>query len=103
MDPIKMGVKKGVVVSEHVGYLDVGIRNGLARMFLPPEQAENSGRDLEDLKPNPTGKWHASAGWYHFFHIDDIKQATAVTSAVTSTIAALLQFYRCIGDAQQQP
>ena len=27
MDPIAMGVRRGVVVSEHVGYLDVGPTN----------------------------------------------------------------------------
>jgi hypothetical protein len=34
-----MGVRKGVVVSEHVGYLDVGIKNGLAYQFLPEAAA----------------------------------------------------------------
>lgn len=42
MDPIKMGVKRGVVVSEHVGYLDVGIRNKLPFEFLPEELVRGS-------------------------------------------------------------
>ena len=29
LDPVAMGVRKGVVVSEHVGYLDIGIIAGL--------------------------------------------------------------------------
>merc|ERR1719163_1718750 len=37
MDPIALGVKPGVVVSEHVGYLDVGIKNELPFEFLPPD------------------------------------------------------------------
>ena len=49
MDPVKMGVKPGVVVSEHVGYLDVGLRNGLQHMFLPPEAAEYAGADVNVL------------------------------------------------------
>ena len=74
MDPIKMGVKKGVVVSEHVGYLDVGIRNKLAFQFLPEDQAHWAGDDLDKIGFEPEGKKHASAGWYHFFHMDDIRQ-----------------------------
>ena len=74
MDPIALGVRKGVVVSEHVGYLDVGIRNGLAFAFLPEDQAHYAGDDLDNHKPSDDGYKHASAGWYHFFHIDDIRQ-----------------------------
>ena len=44
---MKLGVKRGVVVSEHVGYLDVGLRNGLQHMFLPPEAAEYAGADVD--------------------------------------------------------
>ena len=44
MDPVKMGVKPGVVVSEHVGYLDTGLQNGLQYQFLPKEQADISAR-----------------------------------------------------------
>ena len=54
---------------------------------VPPSQGDELVKALKDLSNK----------------LDDIKQATAVTSAVTSTIAAVLQFYRCIGDAQQQP
>ena len=35
LDPIELGAKRGRVVSEHVGYLDVGIRNGLVDNFVP--------------------------------------------------------------------
>eukprot|EP00966_Prymnesium_polylepis_P107536 2489177-Prymnesium_polylepis.1 len=83
MDPIALGVRPGIVVSEHVGYMDVGLRNGLARQFLPTEEmAGNAGRDLgkytmptcrDDCAENE-GKWHAAAGWYHFFHMDDIRK-----------------------------
>ena len=75
MDPIAMGVKPGVVVSEHVGYLDVGLRNGLQYQFLPEEAAKIAGDDVNDVRPaGPEGKKHASGGWYHFFHIDDIRK-----------------------------
>jgi len=63
MDPIKMGVKKGVVVSEHVGYLDVGLHNKLPFEFLPPEQAHIAGDDVDNHSPaGPQGKKHASGG-----------------------------------------
>ena len=74
MDPVKMGVKPGVVVSEHVGYLDVGLRNKLQFQFLPPDQAHIAGDDVDDSRPaGPEGKKHAAGGWYHFFHMDDIR------------------------------
>ena len=74
MDPVAMGVKKGVVVSEHVGYLDVGLKNKIQDQFLPPEAALIAGADVSDTGPaGPNGKRHASGGWYHFFHIDDIR------------------------------
>ena len=75
MDPVKMGVKPGVVVSEHVGYLDTGLQNGLQYQFLPKEQADISGADVNDHRPTgPDGKRHAAGGWYHFFHMDDIRK-----------------------------
>ena len=40
MDPVAMGVKPGVVVSEHVGYLDTGLRSGLPFQFLPDETTD---------------------------------------------------------------
>lgn len=43
MDPIAMGVKKGTVVSEHVGYLDVGLKSGIQFQFLPQEAATIAG------------------------------------------------------------
>ena len=47
LDPIAMGVKKGVVVSEHVGYLDTRIRNGLPAQFLPSVEAvQYAGADV---------------------------------------------------------
>ena len=51
MDPVKMGVKPGVVVSEHVGYMDTGLRNGLQFQFLPNEQAHIAGDDVDDHRP----------------------------------------------------
>lgn len=75
MDPIKMGVKPGVVVSEHVGYLDTGLRSGLPFQFLPDDAAHMAGDDVNDHHPaGPNGKKHAAGGWYHFFHIDDIRK-----------------------------
>ena len=117
MDPIAMGVRRGVVVSEHVGYLDVGLRNGLQHMFLPAEAAEYAGADVNvhvrtrtltlttdpnantgpntDPGPNTDANTDASTdpgpdqvhatppaeglkisagGWYHFFHIEDIRK-----------------------------
>ena len=75
MDPVAMGVKPGVVVSEHVGYLDVGIRAGIQREFLDsPEAIEAAGADI-DLLGNPKeGKRLSAGGWYHFFYIDDIRK-----------------------------
>ena len=68
-------MKKGVVVSEHVGYLDVGLRNGLQHMFLPPEAAEYAGADVNvHATPPPDGLKISAGGWYHFFHIDDIRK-----------------------------
>ena len=62
MDPIKLGVKKGVVVSEHVGYLDTGIRNGLPAQFLPADAVEFAGADLDNWsKKGP--KRHSAGGW----------------------------------------
>ena len=67
-------MKKGVVVSEHVGYLDVGLRNGLQHMFLPPEAAEYAGADVNvHTTPPAEGLRVSAGGWYHFFHVDDIR------------------------------
>jgi hypothetical protein len=75
MDPIAMGVKPGVVVSEHVGYLDTGLLADLQSQFLPPEAAAIAGGDVRNHAPaGPEGKRHAAAGWYHFFHMDDIRK-----------------------------
>ena len=75
MDPVALGVKKGVVVSEHVGYLDVGLRNGLQHQFLPPELAEYAGADVNvHATPPADGLKVSAGGWYHFFHIDDIRK-----------------------------
>ena len=59
LDPIELGAKRGRVVSEHVGYLDVGIRNGLVDNFVPGGEAARA--------------WARAAGWYHIFHIDDLR------------------------------
>ena len=68
-------MKKGVVVSEHVGYLDVGLRNGLQHMFLPAETAEYAGADVNvHSTPPAEGLQISAGGWYHFFHIEDIRK-----------------------------
>mmetsp|Transcript_5293 Transcript_5293/g.11496 ORF Transcript_5293/g.11496 Transcript_5293/m.11496 type:complete len:625 (+) Transcript_5293:213-2087(+) len=73
MDPIAMGVRPGVVVSEHVGYLDEGIRNGLPEQFLPAEAVQMVGADYRNHnKQGP--KRHSAGGWYHFFYIEDIRK-----------------------------
>jgi len=35
LDPVAMGVRRGMVVSEHVGYLEQGIRHHLVENFVP--------------------------------------------------------------------
>ena len=59
IDPIQLGVHKGLVVSEHVGYLEQGIQNHLVENFVPHA---------------PMAKLARAAGWYHIFHLDDLKQ-----------------------------
>ena len=58
IDPVALGASRGMVVSEHVGYLDQGIRNHLVENFVP--------------EPSMAGLARA-AGWYHIFHIDDLR------------------------------
>ena len=95
VDPVSLGARQGVVVSEHVGYLDTGIRNGLLQRFLLPEAVQTAKADLAapnlnvlqnygklpsdfntvDAKHDPRkGKRHASGGWYHIFHMSDVKK-----------------------------
>ena len=57
IDPIAMGARRGVVVSERVGYL-IGTHNGLAEEFIP-----------EDAVPRAK-----PVGWYHIFHRDDLRK-----------------------------
>ena len=58
IDPVALGVRKGLVVSEHVGYLDNGIRRHLPENFLPDPSKSTFAK---------------AAGWYHIFHLDDLK------------------------------
>jgi hypothetical protein len=57
LDPVAMGVRRGMVVSEHVGYLEQGIRHKLVGNFVPPEAV-------------PLAR---AAGWYHIFHVEDLR------------------------------
>ena len=57
IDPVALGAKKGVVVSEYVPYM-IGTSNGMEKEFLPEEAANRA-------KP---------VGWYHIFHRDDLKR-----------------------------
>lgn len=57
IDPVALGAKKGVVVSEYVPYM-IGTNNGMEKQFLPADAAERA-------KP---------VGWYHIFHRDDLKR-----------------------------
>eukprot|EP00967_Tisochrysis_lutea_P093040 scaffold134391_cov38-Tisochrysis_lutea.AAC.1 len=89
-------VRRGVVVSEHVAYLDTGIRAGLPAQFLPSVEAVQDLFAGASPSDHPVGtlwlctgsrpscasahlehtthrKRHAAGGWYHFFHIDDIR------------------------------
>lgn len=58
IDPVALGVRKGLVVSEHVGYLDNGIRRHLPEQFIPDASM---------------ARFAKAAGWYHIFHMDDLK------------------------------
>ena len=57
IDPVALGAKKGVVVSEYVPYM-IGTGNGMAEQFLPAEAAARA-------RP---------VGWYHIFHRDDLRR-----------------------------
>ena len=57
LDPVAMGVRRGMVVSEHVGYLEQGIRHHLVGNFVPPAAV-------------PLAR---AAGWYHIFHVEDLR------------------------------
>jgi hypothetical protein len=58
IDPVALGVRKGLVISEHVGYLDNGIRRHLPENFIPDDAM---------------AKFARAAGWYHIFHLEDLK------------------------------
>ncbi|KAL1503306.1 hypothetical protein AB1Y20_011358 [Prymnesium parvum] len=58
IDPVALGVRKGMVVSEHVRYLEQGIRHGLVENFIPKSQVHLA----------------RAAGWYHLFHVEDLTQ-----------------------------
>jgi hypothetical protein len=59
IDPTALGVRRGLVVSEHVHYLDNGISRHLPENFgIPPDDAASFAK---------------AAGWYHIFHIDDLR------------------------------
>ena len=58
IDPVALGVKRGLVVSEHVHYLDNGIRRHLPENFLPDAAA---------------ARFAKAAGWYHIFHLEDLR------------------------------
>ena len=59
IDPLRLGASRGMVLSEHVGYLDQGINNHLVENFVPHEGMAKLAR---------------AAGWYHIFHLEDLKQ-----------------------------
>lgn len=58
IDPIALGAKRGLVVSEDVHYLHQGINNHLVENFVPEPAMAKLAR---------------AAGWYHMFHIDDLR------------------------------
>ena len=53
---------KGLVVSEHVRYLDNGISRHLPENFLQLVGGDPS-----------SARFAKAAGWYHIFHLDDLK------------------------------
>lgn len=57
IDPVALGARRGLVVSEHVPYLDMGIRHGLPQNFISAAAARLS----------------KAAGWYHVFHLEDLR------------------------------
>ena len=57
IDPVALGARKGVVVSEEVPYM-IGTRNEMASEFLPPEAVHRA----------------QPVGWYHIFHRDDLRR-----------------------------
>jgi hypothetical protein len=57
IDPVALGARRGVVVSERVSYM-IGTSNAMAANFLPPDRVALA-------KP---------VGWYHIFHRDDLKR-----------------------------
>ena len=62
IDPVALGVRKGLVVSEHVRYLDNGISRHLPENFLQLVGGDPS-----------SARFAKAAGWYHIFHLDDLK------------------------------
>ncbi len=58
IDPVALGARRGLVVSEHVHYLDMGISHHLLENFVPDASK---------------AKWAKAAGWYHVFHIEDLR------------------------------
>ena len=41
LDPVALGAKRGVVVSEHVRYLDIGIKHGHVEQFVSSPSARD--------------------------------------------------------------
>ena len=94
IDPVHLGARRGVVVSEHVAYLDKGVRSGLLQQFLSPEAVKVASAEMESPplnmlhvlsavpegdSPWPArdprrGKRHAAGGWIHIFHVDDLRK-----------------------------
>jgi hypothetical protein len=65
IDPVKLGAKKGTVVSEHVAYM-LGSSNQMAKNFLPPENVRaapdrpSQPHKREATRPGKTAEPHAS-------------------------------------------
>ena len=62
VNPADYGARKGLVVTEAVWYIKEGIKNGLAKQFLPDEAVERAR--------------NTHGGYYHLFHVDDAKKVT---------------------------
>ena len=80
LDPVAMGARRGMVVSEHVGYLEQGIRHRLVGNFVPAEAV-------------PLAR---AAGWYHIFHVDDLRTIAPRWLHYTETMRSHPELYWAI-------
>lgn len=71
IDPIKLGCRRGVVVSAEYAYL-IGTKNGLAERFLPPTHVSRL----------------AQVGGFHIFHREDLRAIAPLWLHYTKRVRA---------------